>query len=271
VRTKSQCCRSALAASLSGFRNSGRVVTLCLALATRLAAQESGSLITKDIEKVETRVALDSALVENKALKERLTATESTVGSLQKNLAAKTTEAESLRRKAGELSLRLEALGTGNLDERLVKLLNDLKIAEDDRRSLRSALIGLSEAVLRYSKVSVSSDATTRLDLEATMRDSAKALGVNATDAVNAPAEPSTLTDGMIVSIKDDLNLVVANIGSRNGVKLGMPFDVVRGDKVIGSVRIVDVREKIAGALIQYLSDQERIKINDRLKVASKQ
>jgi hypothetical protein len=50
-----------------------------------------------------------------------------------------------------------------------------------------------------------------------------------------------------------------------------MPFDVVRGDKVIGSVRIVDVREKIAGALIQYLSDQERIKINDRLKVASKQ
>jgi len=103
------------------------------------------------------------------------------------------------------------------------------------------------------------------------MRESAKVLGINAPDAVNAPPEPSTLTDGMVVSIKDELNLVVANIGSRNGVKVGMPFDVVRGDNIVGSVRIVDVREKIAGGLIQYLTDRERIKTGDRLKVASQQ
>ena len=81
------------------------------------------------------------------------------------------------------------------------------------------------------------------------MRDSAKVLGVNAPDAVNASPEPSTLTDGMVVSIKEELHLVVANIGSRHGVKVGMPFQVVRGDNVIGSVRIVDVREKIAGGV----------------------
>jgi hypothetical protein len=63
----------------------------------------------------------------------------------------------------------------------------------------------------------------------------------------------------------------VANIGSRHGVKVGMPFDVVRGDNIVGSVRIVDVREKIAGGLIQYLTDRERIKTGDRLKVASQQ
>jgi hypothetical protein len=153
----------------------------------------------------------------------------------------------------------------------VIKLLNDLKIAEDERSKLRSALIGLSEAVLRYNKVSLSSDAAIRLDLEATMRESAKVLGINAPDAVNAQAEPSTLTDGMVVSIKEDLNLVVANIGSRHGVKVGMPFDIVRGDNIVGSVRIVDVREKIAGGLIQYLSDQERIRTGDRLKVASQQ
>ena len=124
---------------------------------------------------------------------------------------------------------------------------------------------------MRYNKVSLSSDAAIRLDLEATMRESAKVLGINAPDAVTASPEPSTLTDGMVVSIKDELNLVVANIGSRHGVTVGMPFDVVRGDNIVGSVRIVDVREKIAGGLIQYLTDRERIKTGDRLKVASQQ
>jgi hypothetical protein len=256
---------------VSGVRTLTLALSLCLALVTTLAAQETNSLIATDIDKAEKAIALGSALAENKSLKEKLAAVEGVVSSLQKSLAAKTTEAESCRRKAGELTVRLEALGTGNLDDRVIKLLNDLKIAEDERSKLRSALIGVSEAVLRYNKVSLSSDAAVRLDLEAAMRESAKVLGINAPDAVNASPEPSTLTDGMVVSIKEDLNLVVANIGSRQGVKIGMPFDVVRGDNVVGSVRIVDVREKIAGGLIQYLNDRERIKTGDRLKIASQQ
>jgi hypothetical protein len=253
--------------SMFRFRSAVLVLNVCLAFLTRVTAEEAGSL--KATEKVETGIVLSSALTESKALKEKLAAAEVAVSNLQKNLAIKTTEAESFRRKAGELGVRLEALGTGNLDDRLLKLLNDLKIAEDDRRTLRSALIALSESVLRYSKVSVSNDATTRLDLEAAMRDSAKVLGLNEAGSVNASADPSTLTDGMVVSIKEDLNLVVANIGSQHGVKVGMPFEVVRDNAIVGSIRVVDVREKIAGALIQNLSGAERIKIHDRLKVAS--
>jgi hypothetical protein len=65
---------------------------------------------------------------------------------------------------------------------------------------------------------------------------------------------------------------VVANLGARNGVKVGMPFQVLRGDQLIGTVRVVDVREKIAGAVIQNLnSDKERIKWGDRLKIDAHQ
>ena len=48
----------------------------------------------------------------------------------------------------------------------------------------------------------------------------------------------------MAISVKDDLALVVMNLGSKQGVKVGMPFQVIRGEHIVGSVRVVDVREK---------------------------
>jgi len=72
----------------------------------------------------------------------------------------------------------------------------------------------------------------------------------------------------MVVSIKEELSLVVANVGNRQGVRVGMPFKVVRDDRVIGTVRVVDVREKICGAVIQSLdSEKTKIKVGDRLMV----
>ncbi len=75
----------------------------------------------------------------------------------------------------------------------------------------------------------------------------------------------------MVISLKDDLALVVINIGRRQGVQRGMPFDVLRKSRVVGTVRVVDVREHIAGAVIQDLnSGQEPIKFGDHLRVAAR-
>ena len=54
------------------------------------------------------------------------------------------------------------------------------------------------------------------------------------------------------------------------GVKIGMPFKVIRGDAEIGLVRVVNVRDEISGAVIQNLdSDKNKIKVGDRLRVAA--
>ena len=245
----------------------GSLVTgLCLAPVVRLAAQGDGSLKNSEIEKVESRFAVETVMVDNQALREKLAAAEATVASLQKNLAATNAEAEVFRRKAGEINLRLEALGTDKIDDRLKKLLNNLTVLEDERKQLREGLLVLSESAVRYQKASTTTDMEARAELEAAMRTASKALGVAPPNAVAASAVPSTLTDGMIISVKEDLALVVANLGSSQGVKVGMPFQVLRGEEQIGTVRVVDVREKIAGALIQNLSDKEKIKVGDRLK-----
>ena len=72
----------------------------------------------------------------------------------------------------------------------------------------------------------------------------------------------------MVVDVKEELALIVANIGEKQGVRIGMPFQVWREDKRIGEVRVIDVRDSISGAVIQSLeSEKVPVKNGDRLKV----
>jgi hypothetical protein len=78
--------------------------------------------------------------------------------------------------------------------------------------------------------------------------------------------------DGSVISVKDEWSFVVANIGEKQGVKIGMPMRVMRGDKKIATLRVVDVRQRICGAVIQEMdSGKEKIKVGDRLQVDAKQ
>ena len=227
------------------------------------------------IEAEEAVVALAATMQGNDKLRQEIEASQAAVASLQKSLAIANSESEVFRRQASELRLRVEALGAAGaaagsetIEQRLLKAVSELKVVEDERKQLQAALIQLSEAVLRYQKVTVTNDPEARLALEAEMRGAARALGVAPPAAMEAVAVTATLTDGMVISLKEELALVVANVGAKHGVKVGMPFQVRRGDDVVGVVRVVDVREKVSGAVIQNLRpDKDRIQVGDRLKV----
>jgi len=76
------------------------------------------------------------------------------------------------------------------------------------------------------------------------------------------------LTSASIVDVKPDLSLVVTDIGTRQGVRTGMPFQVWRGDRQIASARVVDVRDSISGAVIQNLSSpSDSVKAGDSLRI----
>lgn len=252
---------------------------LCLVPLTRMPAQGNASPSNADLERIESRMALERLTAEKKDLWLKLAASEQAVTSLQKNLAASNAELELWRRKYGELNLRLDALGieaiggtTSALEQRLLKAVSDLKIIEDERKRLHESLARLYEGVLQFRKVAVAEDPQARASLEVGMRTAARSLNVPSSEAAPGAAVPSTLTDGMVMSLKEDLNLVVANIGRRQGVRVGMPFQVLRGGELVGLVRVVDVREQISGAIIEDLSARNQtVKQGDRLKVAAQQ
>ena len=255
------------------------VIGLCLMLVFGPAAQSAGSFSDLDIEYSELKVTLDKVLGENKQLRDSLAETQRTLTEMRKNLTVSNGETAVFQHQSMQMKLRMDALGidsvTGNgekLEQRLLSAVNDLRTSTAEKKNLSEALVRLVEAASLYAKTATGASPQSRLTLETEIRGANALLGVSSSNAVEAPAAVATMTDGTVIGVKADLALVVMNLGSKQGVKVGTPFQIVRNDKLIGSVRVVDVREKIAGAVIQNLSsEKDQIKVGDRLKVDAQQ
>ncbi len=208
------------------------------------------------------------------ALREREILMESTVRSLTESLVQANLNAETSRRQAAELALKLETFGISNINQDPTSLeqkllaavwaLRDLKKQADDARL---ELMRLTEAVVALMKTADHVDPAARLTVEAELRNSKEILGENHA-GISAQAAPASLSNAMVVEIKDDLSLVVANVGKKQGVRIGMVFQVRRSEKNLGTVLVVDVRDRISGAIIQNLvSSKIPIRQGDHLQV----
>src|SRR5213078_1336431 len=211
-------------------------------------------------------------LSQKEELRRQLSLTEQTVQTLTSSLAESNAEAELFRRKFANLELRMEALGLASaskdrakLEQRLLTAVSDLQLAQKERDQYRDQMMQLNEAMLRYLKTSQGGDAQARMEVETQLRS----MNNLVTRSASAPdsAEPSLL-DGSVISVKDEWSFVVGNLGEKQGVKIGMPMRVMRNDRKIATLRVVDVRQKICGAVIQEMdSEKEKIRIGDRLQV----
>jgi hypothetical protein len=267
----------------------------CVMLARGLAAEGNSSLSESKTENAEasdaavaglsptvsansqprrlpSEVSAAVLLQQNEDLQRQLSTAQESLKALTSSLAESNAEAELFRRKYSDLQLQMEALGLASankdrakLEQRLLAAVSDLQLARKERDEYRDQMLRLDEVVLCYLKTSQSTDAKARMDVETQLRNINKLV----TKSANAPdfAEPS-LMDGSVISVKEEWSFVVGNLGEKQGVKIGMPMRVMRGDKRIATLRVVDVRQKICGAVIQEMdSKKERIKVGDRLQV----
>ena len=196
----------------------------------------------------------------------------------------------------------------GEIGERLLSTVNELTRQQKENALLIERLLGLAEGVQIFLRTVESTDneeraafekelqlraadtsdsaaqaeaktlldamtrsrtaqADARASLEMELRAADRLLGVGAGDRESQAAGP-TLTDASVVEVKPEFALVVANIGRNAGVKVGMPFQVWRDNRRVGDVRVIDVRDRISGAIIQNLvSEEDSIKTGDRLRV----
>lgn len=254
---------------------------LALLPTERLGAQGSRSLTdseTRPSQGIMITVPKDQGSRSGaEALLEQNILLRSAIKSLTESLAIANSEAEAFKRQSNELSLRIEALGLagvekdqGKLEQRLLAAVRDLRLLKEQHERAVNQLLRLTETIQVLMKSTEGIDPQARMNVETELRKTNEVLGAPAATKVE-PVE-ATLNDGMIVDMKDDLALVVANIGAKHGVQIGMPFQVWRGEKRIGIVRVVDVRDRISGAIIQSLdSEKVPVKTGDRLKVDAKQ
>jgi hypothetical protein len=131
-------------------------------------------------------------------------------------------------------------LVTVRLAKEIAGLQGDL---EDRSRRIRK----LSEAL---------AEAQAALDVNEARR--AEAAGSAAETPVDAPIEAG------IVDANAELGLVVLNQGARQGVRYGLPLTVMRGRRRVARIRVVDVRERIAGAAVEETARGDYPQTGDR-------
>lgn len=244
-----------------------------------LPAQEAAKPAVETQPKPQTqeeREQLRDLVIENEVLRQAQENIQQTLRTLTESLAVANAEAEVFRRKYSELQTRLEALGLSRaqnadreaLEQRLLKAVSDLELARAEVRKLADQTAALSEAALRFSKSVTGASAAARLDLEAQLRSANDLLSAAPASAPNAPPPPSGLFGGAIISLKDEYALIVLNLGRTQGLRVGMPVKVVRDDRIVARALVVDVREKIAGAILQDpLPTGQRLFVGDQVRV----
>jgi len=246
---------------------SALILVGCVTLARGLAAEGNSSL--SDSKNESGAVTAAALLAQKEELRRQLSLSQETVQTLTTSLAESNAEAELFRRRFADLQLRMEALGLASankdrakLEQRLLTAVSDLQLAQKERDQYRDQMMQLSETMLRYLKTAEGGDPQARMDVETQLRS------MNALVDKSAKAQPpnGSLLDGSVISVKEEWSFVVGNFGAREGVKIGMPLRVKRGDDVVAKLRVVDVRERICGAVIQE-SGKEKIKVGDRLEV----
>ena len=249
------------------------VITPGATNAASVATEENDSL-KKQLK--ETQDRLQAFEADNDALRRLNDSRKSTIHALTESLAVANAEHEVIRRDYLDLKMRMEALGLASvgdnkeaLEQRLLKSVSDLKLLRDEKDKTAERMVALSETVLLYMKTASSADPQIRLEIEAQLRAANEAVAdTSAKDNGATTAPAGVLTNAQVISVKDDLSLVISNVGNQQGVKIGMPFLIQRGDHLVARARVVDVREKISGAIIEdYGSNTEKVKVGDTMHV----
>jgi hypothetical protein len=204
------------------------------------------------------------------SLREKLVISEAAIKGLTESLAVANGETEVFRRKADNLNERIEALGLSSakgddaLRARLLAAVRDLRLLQKENDETKERLTGLTESVMALLRTSQGIDAKARLRVEENLRAANALIG----RSTKGQGNPAGLTGGRVIDVKPDLALVVSDLGSRQGVKTGMPFQVWRGDKQVGTVRVVDVRDAVSGAIVQSTAaPAESVRTGDTLRI----
>lgn len=76
--------------------------------------------------------------------------------------------------------------------------------------------------------------------------------------AANPPGE------ARVADVNRELELAVVDRGRRDGVRHGLPMTVFRGRRKVAKIRVVDVRERIAGAVVEETAPGDYPQSGDR-------
>ncbi len=179
-------------------------------------------------------------------------------------------EAKAYRAAWLELQRRDEILGIAALSndvrdshDQIARLSGELIRAERYAKELAEQTKSVLDAAAKWAGEPIpAKKAAARAEFESAKR----ALSELAKNNQPRPLARS-LTDAQVVAVDRDQQALVLNLGRSQGAKEGMPFRILRGDKVLGTCRLLEVRELVSAGLPENLNDGIVIQVGDRVSV----
>lgn len=215
-----------------------------------------------DLEMQETRVAIEALRRENTRLRRELAQRQFEMGALTNKNArtaqdmireitlADDSEARSSREWKFFLLDALKALDKANQDEAQV------------RKQMNLLLYASQEAFKSAQNVNPSKRAL----LETQMRKVQKMLSEDAElhpRVFAEDAETSAPQSIKITAVRLDLGVAALEAGKDRGIRVGMPFVVVRGKNPIAVITVAEVRERLALGIIDQMDPDSPVKKGD--------
>ena len=186
-------------------------------------------------------------------------------------LAMAQAEAKAYREAWLELKRRDELLGIAVLSPeardshgKVARLAGELIRSEKAREDVFGKAKAALEAAAKWAGESdPGKKAAARGDFESSKR--------SLEAAMNRGAEPRALSQGLkdaqVVAVDREQQALILNLGSLQGAKEGMPFRILRKDQVIGSCRLIEVREMTSAGLPENVVSGFQLEVGARVAV----
>ena len=250
-----------------------KICTVCLffVAAWPLGAEEArlpaATTVAANTAAEELRVLVESLTTENRRLKMDREQQETIIRLLTGNLAIARTESELFQKRWSEAQLRAQSLGVNFANDsvtqaqrQLVESVRALYLAQAERQHLVEQLQRLLQAIEKQGAVAEEL-ARTKALLAATEQPV-----TNRPVATDRPAA-GRLESAVVIEVNPSLRLAVLNVGLVQGARVGMPLVVLRGDRVVAELKIVEVRSRICGALVERVEKKVTVKAGDKAQV----
>lgn len=263
----------------------GKMLVPLLGVLVALAIGVAATAIMLQIQERDKRLAKEREIVlilaERDDLKGQVEEIQRAKSRIEEELNSSRAELNAAQDKLAQATSARDALAK-SVDDRqkeVDRLTKDMEQARNERRSLasqieefsseRSALqqqladLEKAKSDLESKVMQLSEKPTVELDKIVVTNDLMDA-GGGAAMAVSAMSAGPM--NGQIVVVNRDYDFIVMNLGKKQGLSIGQEFTIVRGEQVLGRVKVEKIYDELSAAAILPDSRKDSIREGDTVK-----